>query len=364
MGRTARVRRQLADSVGRYPLVPVAVKAAVAAALAWLVARPIGGPADEYAYYAPLGAVVTVSSRLTQSLRWSLEAVLAIALGAILALGARWAPVPAVVAIGLVVGPGTLIGAWRRVGSMAGWVPISALFVLIVGGPHPARYVLAYLGLTALGAAVGVVVNFIAPPLPLIATRNVQNSLRDILADQLDGLAEGLQRDQLPTSEEWKSGQARLENLSQRAQELVAQTLDSSRMNWRVRRWKDTTDRHRRQGQALNELTFQVRQMTTLLAHQEHADRTQVALGPDLRPSASQAFRETARALRSVRFSTAGDQEQAAALRAADNFAEAILQRQDGDHGETFAAGALVTALRQVLLSIAPDDDPLEPAPG
>ena len=149
--------RGVVDVLGRYPLLPVAIKTAVAAALAWLVVRPIDGPASDYSYYAPLGAVVVVSSRLAASIRWSLEAVLAVALGAVLALGAREVPVPGVVGVGLVVGAGTLIGAWRRVGSMASWVPISALFILILGGHDPFGYVLAYLGYLAAGAAVGVV---------------------------------------------------------------------------------------------------------------------------------------------------------------------------------------------------------------
>src|SRR5690606_21273900 len=60
-----------AEALAVRPLVPVAVKVALAAALAWLVVQPLGGAADHYTYYAPLGAVVVVSSRLGQSLRWS-----------------------------------------------------------------------------------------------------------------------------------------------------------------------------------------------------------------------------------------------------------------------------------------------------
>lgn len=347
----------LRESWGRHPLIPIAIKAAVAAALAWLLAHLVGRPVEEYSYYAPLGAVVVVSSRLAQSLRWSLETVVAIGLGAGLALAARWAPVPDVVGIALVVGVGTLIGAWKRVGSMASWVPISALFILIVGGSHPAPYVLAYLGLTALGAAVGVVINVVAPPLPMIATRTVQRSLRELLADQLDGLADGLERDPLPTTEEWRVGESRIASRTSQVQELMEQVSEASQMNWRVRRRRGAAEQQERQTRALHQLSFLVQDMTTVLAHHENADRSLVALGADLRPHAVIAFRAGAEALRSVEGAVAGEEELAAAIRAASSFAAAIVHTQQNGHdGDTFAAGALVSAIRRVLASIAPQE--------
>ncbi|WP_156393561.1 hypothetical protein [Nocardioides sp. Root140] len=356
MASTKSAYRLATNALGRFPLLPVALKAAVAAALAWIVVQPLHGAADDYSYYAPLGAVVAVSSRLAQSMRASVETILAIGLGACLALGARAAPVPEVLSIGLVVGVGTLVGAWKRVGSMASWVPIPALFILIVGGSDPAPYVLSYLGLTALGAAVGVVVNVVAPPLPLVATEHVQDALREVLADQLDGLADGLERDPLPTTDEWQTGVTRLQQRNQRAQELMGQTLDTPRMNWRVRRRREATERQRRQGEALTHLTFLVQEMMTLLSHAEHADRSLVALGPELRPSAARAFRKSAAALRSVEASVADEKALDEALRAADELALAIRRQQDDQSGETFAAGGLVTAIRRVLASVTPEE--------
>ncbi|KRF11372.1 hypothetical protein ASG90_16585 [Nocardioides sp. Soil797] len=357
MGGAESIRTTLREFWGRFPLIPIAVKAALAAALAWLLARLVGGPIEEYAYYAPLGAVVVVSSRLAQSLRSSMETVLAIALGAVLAVAARWAPLPDVLGIALVVGIGTLVGAWKHLGSMASWVPISALFILIVGGSHPTPYVIAYLGLTALGAAVGVVVNVLAPPMPMIATRNVQQSLRDLLADQLDGLADGLERDPLPTTHEWRGDDAKRAARTHQVQELMEQVQDASQMNWRVRRRRDAAEQQGRQSLALNQLSFLIQEMTNMLAHQEHADRALVALGAELRPSAVTAFRSAAEALRSVHSTVAGERELAAAIRAADSFAAAISEQQRNEHdGETFAAGGLVSAIRRVLASVAPAD--------
>ncbi len=63
------------------------LKAAVAAGLAWVLVLPLGGVADAYPYYAPLGAVIAVSSTVAGSLRSSLQAVVSIAIGAAIAVG-------------------------------------------------------------------------------------------------------------------------------------------------------------------------------------------------------------------------------------------------------------------------------------
>ena len=39
----------------------LSLKAALAAALSWLAVLPLWGVADEYPYYAPLGAVIAVT---------------------------------------------------------------------------------------------------------------------------------------------------------------------------------------------------------------------------------------------------------------------------------------------------------------
>lgn len=356
-GRLRQRLGRVARALGRHPLVPVAVKAAIAASLAWLAVYPLRGAADDYAYYAPLGAVIVVSSRLGQSLRSSVESVLSISLGAGLALGVRMVPVPDVLGVGLVVGVGTAIGAWKRLGSMASWVPISALFILIVGGSDPATYVLSYLGLTALGAVVGVLVNLIAPPLPLVATRNLLDSLRDVLAEQLDGLAEGLERDPLPTADEWTDGQTKVNGQVQHAQELVSQIVDSTRINWRVRRLWNVAQEERRQGQALRQLSFLTEEIVTLLSHQEHADLSQVALGPELRPGAAEAFHCAAAVLRSVEDSVAAEEELSTCRRSIDDFADAIRDMRRQTDEELFAAGSLVVVLRRVLTSVTPERD-------
>lgn len=340
---------------GGYPLLPLAIKAALAAALAWLIIRPFAGVADDYPYYAPLGAVVVVSSKLAHTLHTSAQTVLAIALGTSLALLARQLPVPGVVALALVVGLGTIVGAWRPIGEMAGWVPIAGLFTLVVGGPDPERYMFAYLGLTAVGAVVGLLVNVIAPPLPLIATRKVQNALREMLADRLEWLGDGLDSDRLPRADEWVEGQKATDVHRQEAEDLITGTLELSRLNWRARRRMDVARRQLEQGQALGHLAFLVDEMAELLAHEVTAEHEQVALGRDLRAPAARALRRAAEAVRSVESALADAELLTKAVEATDEFADAIENRPADCADDSFVAGNLVVAVRRVLDTIAPE---------
>ena len=164
--------------LAEHPRVALAVKTAVAAGLAWAAVRQAGGFVADYPYYAPLGAVVAVTHTVARSLREAAEAVAAILLGASLAFTARLLDVPVVVSLALVVGVGTLLAGLPFLRSMGSWVPVSGLFVLLVGRSDPVHYPLAYLGLTALGGAIGLAVNLLFPPLPLLRTERTERRMR------------------------------------------------------------------------------------------------------------------------------------------------------------------------------------------
>lgn len=320
----------------------------MAAALAWLVAQSLPGYAADHAYYAPLGAVVVVSSHLPRSFRASGETFLALGLGAALAAGVGFLSLPPVLSVGSVVLLGTLIGTWRWVGSMASWVPISAIFILVIGGEDPADYLLAYLGLTALGAVVGLAVNVLAPPRSHAAAQRAIHSLRAVLAEQLDGLADGLAADDLPTSPQWRANQPWVRSQSQRADEFLTETISSSRINWHVRRRPAQLDEQIRQARALRHLAFMTEEIVNLLAHQEHSEIEQVALGPELRGIAVPAFRAAAAALRSEPDSPTRQDELWVAEESLEQFSEEVRRRQR-EGVDLFAAASLALATRAVL---------------
>ena len=345
-----------ADFFARHPRVPLAVKSAVAASTAWLAVQPLSGVADRYPYYAPLGAVVATGATVVSSLRTTVQSILAVAMGAALAVGMRLVPAPEVVALAFVVAAGTLLGGWRRIGAMASWVPISGLFILIIGKSDPTEYPVAYLGLTALGALVGVVVNAAVPQLRLTSARVSEADLLETLAGQLDDLADGLEQDPLLTPEQWQHRQHAIEPQTDRLREVVAETTEARRVNWRARRWQDLADRQFARARALQQLSFLVEDITSLVVERENADRARVALGPTLRPAAAAALRAMAIALRSVDGASGDPGPLRAVDSAVQDLVRAIREVRLRTDDDLFAAGTIVTTVRRAVAALVPPE--------
>lgn len=324
-----------------------ALKVAVAAALAWLVVVPFAGMADDYPYYAPLGAVVVVAGTVAHSLRTTLSTIAAIALGAIPAIATLALPGPEVFALALVVLVGAWLAGWEVLGPSASWVPISGLFILIIGASDPLNFAAAYLGLVAVGALVGLAVNLVWPPLPLSAAQASLDRLRDTLAQQLRELGEGLTAETLPDVSEWAHRQLAVDRRTSQMEAMLGEAREAQRINWRAPRWQDTAGSQYREARALKHLSFLVQDTYDLVARHEQAGLDDVALGVELRPLAAAALTATADALTS---NGDGDHDQRETAHSAINAlaAEILTQRAGAPH-EYFAAGALVSTLRRTL---------------
>lgn len=334
----------------------VSLKAALAAALAWLAVQPMAGVADEYPYYAPLGAVIAVTTTVAGSVRESLRGVLAIFTGAVLALGAMLTPLPRVAELALVVALGTALAAWPRYGAKASWVPVSALFVLIIGRGDAVDYAVAYLGLTGLGSAIGIVLNIAFPPLALTPMADSIKRLRGLLAEQLDELADGLRSERPPSAREWAERERSIRPTTEEMQRVVGHATDARRANWRARRWDEHAQRRYQQARALQQVAFLIEDLTALVVEHERSENERVALGPSLRPYAAHTLETLAACLRSVEH----DQAEPDCLRAADAsvtaLAGAVREARRSSSDDLFAAGAVVTGTRRALASLVPEE--------
>ncbi|MDP3894030.1 aromatic acid exporter family protein [Nocardioides sp.] len=329
-----------------------ALKVAVSAGLAWILITPFGGVADDYAYYAPLGAVVSVAGTVASSLRATLSSIAAIALGAVPAIAALALSGPGVLALMLVVLVGAWLAGWKRLGASASWVPISGLFILIIGASDPWRFAGAYLGLVAFGAFVGMAVNAAWPALPLRSTQRALDLLRDTLAVQLHDLADGIRAQPLPDRAAWAERRRDVDTHAERMDAMLAEAREAQRINWRAPRWRQTADDQYQQARALKRLSFFVEDIYDLVARNERSDLQDVALGPDLRPAASRAFEATAVALAATTdVEDVGRWETARNM--TEELADLIMTRRGASPHEFFAAGALVNALRRALDSLA-----------
>ncbi|UMG92339.1 hypothetical protein [Nocardioides sp. TF02-7] len=347
------LRLRIDDLVGRHPTVPLALRAAVAALVAWLVVSRMGGLAQDYPYYAPLGAVVSVSTTVLASLRAAAQVTLALLAGSALSVAALLSPLPVPLALVLVVGIGTVVAAWRWLGSAGSWVPVSAIFMLVLGHQDGSRFVVGYLALTCLGAAIGAAINLALPPVRFAAVHRAQDELRSVVVDQLRMLADGLEQDPLPSAEDWSGRRRDLEPRARAVHQLVGDATGGPQVNWRVRRLPDRSDRVRAHGRALADLAYLVGEQADLL-RLERAEHEEVPLGPGLRPAAARALRALAVALDSVEVSTARPDDLDRAWRELDRLAEAVRERRRRTDEDLFEAGTVVAGIRRTLLTVSP----------
>jgi uncharacterized membrane protein YgaE (UPF0421/DUF939 family) len=256
----------------REPWVQRGVRAALAAALAWQVAVLLPPALAQYAYYAPLGAVIAVHPTVADSAAAAWRTVLAILLGFGLAVAVQevTTPIPGALTIALIVALAIGVEQWRVLREHASWVSFAAVLMLTVGTADPARYAVGYAGLTLLGAAIGVLVTTVLfPPLQLTAAVRRIDTTRALLARHLQDIAAGLRRGEVPTPHQWvRRGQdleAALDRM--RAAERVVER--ARRANPRARHWGGAAASIREQSRALDRVAVLVDDLTMLVVEFE-----------------------------------------------------------------------------------------------
>lgn len=341
------------------PRWSMAVKASVAAAIAWYVGVLAPAPFSDYPYYAPLGAVIATSTTVARSVRETAQTTGAILLGVVIARLADAVLDPGAASIAVVVCLATLGAGWSRLGEMGAYVTTTALFVLVIGSGDPGDFVGAYAGLVVAGALVGIGVNFAFPPLPLSPSDVALDGLRDTLADQLDSLADGLRGDRPPTAEEWDDRRFAIRPVLEKSREAVAYAGEASKGNWHARRYSAWSVAQARRSVMLEKHANLVDHLTNLLTETETQTARDPALGPDLRPPAADALAEYAAALRALEVSTDDSiPDPPTALReAVDALRDAVREQRSRREGDFLAAGALVLGLDRALRSVGADAD-------
>jgi len=352
--RGASMLRRVTAMARMHPRIPMAIKAAFAAAIAWLVIQPFGGPADDYPYYGPLGAVIAVSTTVAGSIRVSLQGLGAILLGALLAMGAAKLPWDGVVELALLVAIGTLLAGWRGFGSMGSWVPISAVFVLIIGRSDGLDFVIGYLGLTTVGSLIGIAVNVAFPPLPLALADGKVTELREVLARQLHDLAEGLLTENVLSKEDWDERQHAILPRTREMRRLVSEATEARRINWRAHRWRRVADRQYEHARTLVRLSLLVDDITALVVAGHGLGEPTFAVSRNLRRPSARALRAMAALLSSMHGGVVDRAKLEQAEQTARDLSTAI--EDVGAYGdEVYGSATIVTAIRRGIASLEPD---------
>jgi uncharacterized membrane protein YgaE (UPF0421/DUF939 family) len=348
----------------RHPALSVALRGAVAAAIAWAVGLLMPDPFSDYPYFAPLGAVIATTGTVVRSVRTAVQATAAVLIGAAIARLVDLVLDPGIPAVALVVGVALVVSAWGALGSAGSWAVTSALFVLILGQADPEGYVGAYGGLVALGAAIGIAVNLLMPPLPLTPSELALDRLRDVLVDQLQAVADGLVREVPPSSDEWPARQRSISPVLAQARDSVADSREAARANRRARRYRIWAEAQRRRANALLEVADVVDDVVRLTAEWERRDREDVALGRALRPAAVAALHALAEALRSHDLDGADAEALERLDDATDELRRRVREVRAASEQDYFVAGAVVLEVRRAQQALAVSGPVTSPVSG
>jgi len=332
----------------------LAGKTALAVGIAWLVAPFVPGVADDYPYYAPLGALISMTPTLMGSVRVGLQTLVGLAVGIVLAGAVILFASPNVVTIALVVGIGVLVSGLRWLRESGGYAPVAALFVLIVGGGDAESYSVGYIVQMGVGIAVGLVVNFtVFPPLRVNAAVSGIRDFRTLLATHLDEMAEALVDTWPPKNEDWAQRSDTLRETADAVRDALRDAEETGKGNPRARLHQRDLGSDYADLYDLESITFHVRDMTDVIAGAIWERSFSAELPADLRGPLSDAMRAMGAVLESR---NAGDDVDAA-VAAADTALEEALARLDEQHESSpsalSTAASVAVSARRILAIMA-----------
>ncbi|RSN62497.1 hypothetical protein DMH01_07405 [Amycolatopsis sp. WAC 04182] len=208
-------------------------KATAAAVIAWIVATSVLRLPQPF--LAPYAAVFLVQATVYRSLRGWAQQVGAVSVGVLLAAGAGQLVPSVTVALGLAVFTGLLIGSWRGFGDSGVWVGITGMLLISYGSATEPVLLADRLLETALGAAIGAVLNAVVlPPLHGERLRAATSRLAAAIADLLDETAELVRAGEVTDALDSRLRDVR--SLAAEAEDAIGWTREGRYLNLRGRR--------------------------------------------------------------------------------------------------------------------------------
>ncbi|MBN1091160.1 hypothetical protein JKP75_00225 [Blastococcus sp. TML/M2B] len=250
------------------PWVQRTIRAALAAGLAWQVALLLPPALSDYAYYAPLGAIIAVSPTIADSASaaWRSVAAILTGFGLAVAVYELTHAVPNALTIALIVALAVVVEQLKLWREQASWVSFAAVLMITVGTADPGDYALRYAGLTFLGAAIGVLVTTLLFP-PLQLTRAVEQIAltRGLLSRHLRDIGATLRDGRVPDVPEWDDRNGQLDRALDRMRFAATRVERARRANPRARRWQGRAVEIREESRAVDRVAVLVDDLTDLL---------------------------------------------------------------------------------------------------
>ncbi|MCC9145623.1 MULTISPECIES: FUSC family protein [unclassified Arthrobacter] len=341
----------------RYTRFQLAFKATLAVGIAWTVAPHVPGVASQYPYYAPLGAIVSMYPTVSGSFRTGMETLAGLATGMLLALGALLIGTPNVWTISVIVGIGVLLGGLRFLGASGReYVPMAALFVLVLGGDDPDGYSFGYGVQMLVGVVVGLAVNaLVFPPLHLNGAVNGLVTLRKSLARQLRDMGTAMEETWPPEHEDWAQRESELDALTREVREAVELADNSRHGNIRSRKYRRDFTADYRALRAMERATRHVKDMTEVLTDAIWRNPEHVAVPASLTAPLANAVNACGEA---VEIWDPGSEEQSTATEALVELVR-LVNTSGSAESPVDAAAALAMDLRRILriINTEADDD-------
>jgi uncharacterized membrane protein YgaE (UPF0421/DUF939 family) len=346
------VRHASGRSLLRHPRIALAVRASVAATIAWLLAQRVPG-GGEFAFYAPFGAVVTTYSAVVRSTVETLRTLAAILLGAAVGLAADQLVPWSVVAVAGAVGVGVLVAGLPFLGDSRTYVPVAAIFLLLLGQGREVSYAASYAGLFLLGALVTIVLDVAFPTVPVTQARRTLHELREEAAVHLRHMAGLLRDDDVGPAPQ----RSRLTSRLGRARDAVDDAVEAARGNVLARRRHDTVARIGDDFAALERVVMLVDDLHDLSADEPWGTRVS-GVAPDLRRPMASAVTALADAVTTVGLADTEPGRRRAVDDALRDLGTALLrhERDAGPDAQLLVVATVVTTLRRTLSALTPAD--------
>lgn len=277
----------------------LAVKATLAACLAWALARYLLDLPESAAYWAPLSALFVMTPTVASSMREGLQYVSGFLLGVGVGMLVAVTVGPNMYGVLAVVVMALGLGSWGKLGQQGVEVPFIGLFVLLYAGHTPLDYVPSRMLAVGVGAPVGVLINvFVFPPLHLRPATESLYRLRDNIAALLEDMADGLTKDWPPSNPDWLSRSRATNEVLYRARRALRRAFESLQWNPRGRR---SYREPRRALVALNGLDYITTSMGNIagtLTDAVTSEYISVVLEDDFRTPYAELLRQTAHMVR------------------------------------------------------------------
>lgn len=203
---------------------------AVAAVVAWLVARQLD---EAQSFIAPYAAVFMMSGTVYRSLADAARQVTTVVLGVLVAFVVAVVVPWQAVALGVAVFLGMVIGRWQRLGREGIWVAVVALLMITFGTADDLGYLFVRAGEALFGALVGVAVHvLILPPLYLRHVGRAVVGVSEEIGELIRQMARAL-REEWSTDDAagWRRRARALETVVRHAEEASGYGRESARFN-------------------------------------------------------------------------------------------------------------------------------------